>query len=86
MFLSMMQPPLPMIISDTHPQDVIEMVDKLFPYFPWEYVSFDDNDDDFMLVKSHVPGTSEKGAVCVEVRTGQPLVVRPLLEHESTRW
>jgi len=65
----MVQPALSFVIPDTHPEDVVEEVLKRFPHIDWCTVSFDDDDADYMLVKASC------GAQ-VEVRTGQPLVVR----------
>ena len=80
--LSTIHPALPVIVPDVHPQDVCEMLDVIFPDINWKCVSFDDTDDDFMLAESY----SEDGAVCVEIRTGQPFVLRSLRAHEAIRW
>lgn len=86
LLLSDVKPALPFIIEDIHPQYVCEELDKLFPDVDWEYVSFDDNDDDFMFAVSYKAGVHEAGSVCVEIRTGKPLVLRPLMQHEARNW
>lgn len=83
LLLSDVKPALPFIIADIHPQDVVEMVEKIFPAVNWKCVSFDDNDEDFMLVKSCSCFTFVEGAMCIEVRTGQPLVMRPLRPQDE---
>lgn len=86
MLLSNIQPAAPFIIPDVHPHHVYEYISKVFPHVRWEYVTFDDNDEDYMLVVSYKKGISEKGAVCAEIRTGQPIVFRPLTKKEALRW